>query len=126
MSALMALGCATAMQAADIKIKITKKYINFPISHKVDRKPMVLSVKGQDPCRFVIRLAEGEPDYWTFRDVSALKGKTVTLSYDGSEAALTKIYQDDRIAGEDEIYNEKYRPQYHFSTRRGWITIPTD
>ncbi|MGM9704566.1 MAG: glycoside hydrolase family 32 protein [Prevotella sp.] len=124
MSALMALGCATAMQAADIKIKITKKYINFPISHKVDRKPMVLSVKGQDPCRFVIRLAEGEPDYWTFRDVSALKGKTVTLSYDGSEAALTKIYQDDRIAGEDEIYNEKYRPQYHFSTRRGWINDP--
>lgn len=56
--------------------------------------------------------------------MSALKGKTVTLSYDGSEVALAKIYQDDRIAGEDEIYREKYRPQYHFTTRRGWINDP--
>ena len=116
--------CATVVSAADVKMKITKKYINFPVSHKVDRCAMTLSAKGQDACRFVIRLAEGEPDYWVFRDVSDLKGKTVTLSYEGSEAALAKVYQDDRIAGEEEIYNEKYRPQYHFTTRRGWINDP--
>ena len=116
--------CAAVASAADLKLKITKKYINFPVSHKVDRRAMTLSVRGQEPCRFVIRLADGEPDYWVFRDVSNLKGKTVTLSYEGSEAALAKVYQDDRIAGEDEIYNEKYRPQYHFTTRRGWINDP--
>ena len=116
--------CAAVASAADLKLKITKKYINFPVSHKVDRRAMTLSVKGQEPCRFVIRLAEGEPDYWVFRDVSGLKGKTVTLSYEGSEAALAKVYQDVRIAGEEEIYNEKYRPQYHFTTRRGWINDP--
>ena len=116
--------CAAVVSAVDLKLKITKKYINFPVSHKVDRRAMILSVKGQEPCRFVIRLAEGEPDYWVFRDVSGLKGKTVTLSYEGSEAALAKVYQDDRIAGEEEIYNEKYRPQYHFTTRRGWINDP--
>lgn len=124
MSVVLAFGCVYMADAADIKIKITKKYINFPISQKAERKTMELSVKGQEPCLFVIRLAEGEPDYWTFRDVSALKGKTVTLTYDGSEAALSKIYQDDRIAGEDELYKEKYRPQYHFTTRRGWINDP--
>lgn len=124
MSVALAFGCVYMADAADIKIKITKKYINFPISQKAERKTMELSIKGQEPCRFVIRLAEGEPDYWTFRDVSALKGKTVTLTYDGSEAALSKIYQDDRIAGEDELYKEKYRPQYHFTTRRGWINDP--
>lgn len=124
MSVALAFGCVYMADAADIKIKITKKYINFPISQKAERKTMELSVKGQEPCRFVIRLAEGEPDYWTFRDVSALKGKTVTLTYDGSEAALSKIYQDDRIAGEDELYKERYRPQYHFTTRRGWINDP--
>lgn len=124
MSVALAFGCVYMADAADIKIKITKKYINFPISQKAERKTMELSVKGQEPCRFVIRLAEGEPDYWTFRDVSALKGKTVTLTYDGSETALSKIYQDDRIAGEDELYKEKYRPQYHFTTRRGWINDP--
>lgn len=124
MSVALAFGCVYMADAADIKIKITKKYINFPISQKAERKTMELSIKGQEPCRFVIRLAEGEPDYWTFREVSALKGKTVTLTYDGSEAALSNIYQDDRIAGEDELYKEKYRPQYHFTTRRGWINDP--
>lgn len=124
LSAALAFGCVSVADAADVKIKITKKYINFPVSHKSDRKTMEMSVKGGETCRFVIRLAEGEPDYWTFRDVSALKGKTVTLTYDGSGAALAKVYQDDRIAGGENMYKEKYRPQYHFTTRRGWINDP--
>lgn len=124
LSAALAFGCVSVADAADVKIKITKKYINFPVSHKSDRKTMEMSVKGGETCRFVIRLAEGEPDYWTFRDVSALKGKTVTLTYDGSGEALAKVYQDDRIAGGENMYKEKYRPQYHFTTRRGWINDP--
>ena len=124
LSAALAFGCVSVADAADVKIKITKKYINFPVSHKSDRKTMEMSVKGGETCRFVIRLAEGEPDYWTFRDVSALKGKTVTLTYDGSGEALAKVYQDDRIAGGENMYKEKYRPQYHFTARRGWINDP--
>ena len=107
LSAALAFGCVSVADAADVKIKITKKYINFPVSHKSDRKTMEMSVKGGETCRFVIRLAEGEPDYWTFRDVSALKGKTVTLTYDGSGEALAKVYQDDRIAGGENMYKEK-------------------
>ena len=124
LSAALAFGYVSVADAADVKIKITKKYINFPVSHKSERKTMEMSVKGGETCRFVIRLAEGEPDYWTFRDVSALKGKTVTLTYDGSGEALAKVYQDDRIAGGENMYKEKYRPQYHFTTRRGWINDP--
>lgn len=116
--------CSAAVSAADVKLEITGRYINFPISHQVDRRLMVMSVKGEEPCCFVIRLAEGEPDYWTFRDVGDLMGKTVTLSYEGSEEALSKIYVDNHIAGEEEMYNETYRPQYHFTTRRGWINDP--
>lgn len=124
LTAAMAFALAATADAAEIKVKINKKYLNFPISHKVDRKPMSISVKDGETCRFVIRLTEGEPDYWTFRDVSALKGKTITLTYDGPEAALAKIYQADEIAGGKEIYHEAYRPQYHFTTRRGWINDP--
>lgn len=29
--------------------------------------------------------------------------------------------QDDQIAFEEQIYKEKLRPQFHFTTRRGWI-----
>jgi len=123
-AALIATVCSASALAADIKIKVTKRYINFPISHKMERKLMTISVDGREHCRSVVRLAEGEPDYWTFSDVSALKGKTLTFTYEGSQAALEKIYQDDDIADAAMIYNEKSRPQYHFTTRRGWLNDP--
>lgn len=116
----------TAMTAvaADRKIKISKRYLNFPVSHQVDRNRMTLSVGKQQVCRSVIRLTDGQPDYWVFEDVSLWKGKTLTISFDGDEAALDRIFQADTIMGESEIYREKYRPQYHFTTRRGWINDP--
>lgn len=46
LSAALAFGCVSVADAADVKIKITKKYINFPVSHKSDRKTMEMSVKG--------------------------------------------------------------------------------
>lgn len=52
--------------AGEIDFKITKQYLNFPISQRMDRKTMKLSVKGQQICTFVIRLAEDKPDYWVF------------------------------------------------------------
>ncbi len=121
---LVAILIATAAGATDRKIKITKRYLNYPISHSVDRKWMTLSIGGKQVCRSVIRLTSGQPDYWVFEDVSAWKGKTLTLSFDGDESALAKVFQADTIMDESEIYHEKYRPQYHFTTRRGWINDP--
>ncbi len=110
--------------AGEIKMKITKKYLNFPISHQVDRSKMTLKVDGQPDLSVVIRLAPGHADYWVFKDVSNLKGKTLTISYDGNGSALSKIYQDNVFAEQTTMYKEKNRPQFHFSTRRGWINDP--
>ncbi|MFD2146722.1 DUF4980 domain-containing protein [Mucilaginibacter antarcticus] len=115
---------AVNIQAADLPIKITKKYLNFPISQSQKRAVMQFTVGGKKERTFNIRLANGEPEYWVFYDVSSFKGKTVTISYQGDNAGLLKIYQDDKIAGQDSMYNEKNRPQYHFTTRRGWINDP--
>ena len=110
--------------AGDVTLKITKKYINLPVSHQVDRKKMTFEVKGTPERNFVIRLADEKPDYWVFCDVSSWKGKTLRISYEGESAGLEKIYQDDVIAGQDSLYAEKNRPQFHFTTRRGWINDP--
>ncbi|TDQ06624.1 glycoside hydrolase family 32 protein [Pedobacter metabolipauper] len=110
--------------SADITIKITKKYLNLPISQRQDRGTMQFSIAGKQERSFRIRLAANEPEYWVFCDMSALKGKTINISYDGHGAGLSKIYQDDQIAGQDSLYNEKNRPQFHFTSRRGWINDP--
>lgn len=110
--------------AAEIEIKIEKRYLNFPVSHKQDRNRMTIRTEGKPDLSVVIRLAPDEADYWVFKDVSDLKGKTLKISYDGNERGLSKIYQDDAIAGQDSLYKEKNRPQFHFTTRRGWINDP--
>lgn len=85
---------------------------------------MTFKVDGEPDLSVVIRLAAGNADYWVFKDVSHLKGKTLTISYDGNSEGLNKIFQDDVIVGQDNLYKEKNRPQFHFTTRRGWINDP--
>jgi len=85
---------------------------------------MKFEIDGKEERAFKIRLASAEPEYWVFSDMTAYKGKTIRISYDGDATGLSKIYQDDKIAGQDSLYHEYNRPQYHFSTRRGWINDP--
>lgn len=110
--------------AGEITIKITKKYLNFPVSHQVERQKMSFIVNGKNELTVDIRLATDAPDYWVFRDMSLYRGKSVKISYEGDSAGLDIIYQDDVIAGQDSLYMEKNRPQFHFTTRRGWINDP--
>lgn len=113
-----------AMTAGEASFKISKRYLNIPVSHKTDRARMTFTAPGQPELSAVVRLAPDEADYWVFKDMSAYKGKTVRINYDGDERGLRNIYQSDSIAGEDGIYKEKNRPQFHFTTRRGWINDP--
>ena len=114
--------CCSAIQADDITLKITQRYLNLPVSHQTDRKKMSFTIDGKEERSFVIRLAPGKPDYWVFCDMDAYKGKKLTISYNGE--GLQQIYQDSQIAGQDSMYHEKSRPQLHYSQRRGWNNDP--
>ena len=106
--------CASGVQAENIAL----------VSYGQERGRMTFETEGEPALSVAIRLAPEEADYWVFRDVSALEGKTVRIAYDGDPRGLGKIYQSDRIAGQDSLYREKNRPQFHFTTRRGWINDP--
>jgi len=73
---------------------------------------------------FKVSLAIGEPDFWVFLDVSEFKGKKATLQIIEENEAFVKIYQANSYPREENIYKEHLRPQFHFSTRRGWINDP--
>lgn len=122
--AALLLGTSVAASAADTTFKISRTYLNLPVSQKADRKQMQFEIGGKRERFFKIRLADAEPEYWVFCDVTHLKGQTITITYDGNPAGIKKIYQDDIIAGQDSLYKEQNRPQFHFTTRRGWINDP--
>ncbi|MEA1876205.1 MAG: glycoside hydrolase family 32 protein [Bacteroidota bacterium] len=106
------------------EFEINKQYLNFPIDMQKNRQ-MVQFVLEKDTLTYnVIRIADTEPDYWVFKDVSAYKGKILKLIFAENSYGLDKIYQSDEFAGQDSLYKEKRRPQFHFSSRRGWNNDP--
>jgi len=120
----VALFTTVHLNAEDFSMKITKRYINLPVSHQIDRSIMTFEIDGKKERSFDIRLAPEQTDYWVFCDVSSLKNKTIKISYTGDQEGLSRIYQADEIAGQDSLYKEAFRPQLHFTSRRGWHNDP--
>lgn len=110
--------------AAELSIKIQKKYLNLPILHLQDLARITIRIVDPPDLTLVLRLVPEKADYWVFQDVSDLKGKIVTINYEGDEAGLNKLYQDYKKAGQVSLYRERNLPQFHFTTRRGWINDP--
>ncbi len=73
--------------------KIDKQYLNFPVDMQQERQ-MVKFVAGKDTLTYsVIRIANEEPDYWVFKDVSAWKGKKLKLVFSKQTKGIENIYQ---------------------------------
>lgn len=106
------------------EFRIEKQYLNIPVGMEQDRQK-VHFIMGQDTLTYsVMRIANGHPDYWVFKDVSAWRGKKLTLTFSEKVKGIEEIYQSDKFAGEDSLYQERNRPQLHFSSRRGWNNDP--
>ena len=120
--ALVALYALSA-QAAELSFKVKNKYLNLPISQQEQRHRLTFQAKGVDDLSVVARLS-ADPEYWVFTDLTAYMGKTLTITYDGPEEALAKVYQADTIRDAQKMYHERNRPQFHFTSRRGWLNDP--
>ena len=110
-----------------MKIQLEKKYLNLPVKNEADKRRMRLVLDGETVREFEIELAEDKPDFWVFLDISTFNGKTAVLEADDlpeDSKAFSLIHQDDIIKGTENLYKEKYRPQFHFSSRRGWNNDP--
>ena len=114
---------ALSVQGAERTFKVKCKYLNLPISQGEERRRLTFRAKGVDDLSVVARLSE-RPDYWVFKDLAAYKDKTLTIAFDGPEEALSLVYQADTIRDASTFYKETYRPQFHFTSRRGWLNDP--
>ena len=112
--------------ATERTVHIDKRYLNLPVVENGDRHLLSFRLGSQLLTKCDIRLARAgeEPKYWMFYDVQAYQGKTLTLVYEGEAGCLEGITQSDEWKGQENVYTEAYRPQFHFSTRRGWINDP--
>jgi len=106
------------------EIKINKQYLNIPIDQEQERQMVHWLLNGDTLTYSQIRIADNEADYWVFKDVSEYLGKKLKITFSQNVTGLDKIYQSDKFAGQDSLYKEARRPQFHFSSRRGWNNDP--
>jgi fructan beta-fructosidase len=121
--ALLLFSCISVM-AQDNKVEFTLKsrYLNFPATIDGEESLVEIFIDGKKEFYFDIILDEDETDFWVFLDVTKFKGKTAVLKSNTENTnVLKKIYQSDDREYLKDVYKEKYRPQVHFSTMRGWM-----
>ncbi len=128
------LTCSAAWAAEDlptaeaprpaVEMTLEKRYLNFPVGNRAPKRRMTLTVDGKWLGQFGIPLAEDKPDWWAFFDVARFKGQKMVININPAPKHWNTISQDDAIKGAENLYKEKYRPQFHFTTRRGWINDP--
>ncbi len=102
------------------------QYLNLPVDRDAPVRRMTITANGALWSEFEIRLALDEPDFWVFRDVSRLRDQPLVIAAERLPAdsnALEAIHVDDVILGAP-MYDEPRRPQFHFTSRRGWHNDP--
>jgi sucrose-6-phosphate hydrolase SacC (GH32 family) len=103
---------------------LQKKYLNFPVKNGAKKRLIHLIIEDKIVREFGIELAPDEPDFWVFLDISDFAEKKATLWIDKYTPAQSKgfdaVYQADTYIGEENVYKEKLRPQFHFTSKRGW------
>ncbi|MGV3483049.1 MAG: GH32 C-terminal domain-containing protein [Planctomycetaceae bacterium] len=109
------------------EIQVDKRYLHLPIKNDATKRKVTMLVDGRVQVVNDIELADSDPDWWAFVDVSQWKGKTITLVVDQlpeDSLALQSIEQADTVKDAEALYREPLRGQFHFSSQRGWNNDP--
>ena len=107
-------------------IKVTKPILNFPLKNGSARHYIELVVDGKQVRAMDVELAtDDDIDYWVVTDLSPWLGKELLMRTRqhplGNAHILDRISVEDGIRDADNLYREALRPQFHFSSKRGWI-----
>lgn len=109
------------------EITVQKRYLNLPVKNGAPMRRVSFIVEGKVVREFDIELADAAPDWWAFMDLFGFRGKRAVLTVDKlpeDSAALKSIDQSDKTKDATNLYHERLRPQFHFSSRRGWNNDP--
>lgn len=109
------------------ELVIEKHYLYLPVKTGGRKVRMKLVDDGRPVREFEIELAEGEPDFQAFCDVEQFRGRRLSIEVDRlpvESKALEAVVQGDAVPDASRLYAEPARPQYHFTSRRGWLNDP--
>ena len=109
------------------RLPIDRRYLHIPVRYDARAGLMRVHAGGRQVLKFAAKVTAAHPDYVTFADLEPFRGRTLEITFDsGPEpgVALDGLALADALPDADGIYRERYRPQFHFSSRRGFINDP--
>ena len=107
-------------------IEIAKPMLNFPVKTGAARHYIELVVGSRQVRAMDVELAIGNDiDYWVVTDLSPWLGKELLMRTRqhplGGANILDRVSVEHGIRDSADLYHEALRPQFHFSSKRGWI-----
>ena len=104
------------------KMKIDQRYLNFAIDNDAPPCLIRLASGGTVLGEFQIQLSASKIDFWAFIDLKAYRGEILEIECSNTDALFAgSILQGPDMAKKEELYHERFRPQFHFSPKRGWM-----
>jgi fructan beta-fructosidase len=104
-----------------------RRFLHLPVRTGAPKRRVKLELSGQTVREFEIELADRDPEFFVFVDLQSYSGQPLKLVVDklpeDSQAFALSTTKDDVPDG-DRLYREPLRPQFHFSSRRGWNNDP--
>ncbi|NLG24004.1 MAG: glycoside hydrolase family 32 protein [Clostridiales bacterium] len=99
-------------------------YLHIPVRRDAKREYVRVGVDGAQIRELHIGLS-AEPEFYCAMPLREHIGRTVELESDGPLDAVAE--GGPMVAGDPrypDLYRERFRPAYHFSSRRGWLNDP--
>jgi fructan beta-fructosidase len=121
--------CGLALPLAAVEIQIESAYLHLPMAKAGESRMVQLLDAGEMVRYFEVALPrqKSEALFWSTTDVSAWKGKSLEVVADNPQYARDLVAlaeQSDAVRRPQNVYKERYRPQFHFTPMVGWTNDP--
>ncbi|MBT3288130.1 MAG: glycoside hydrolase family 32 protein [Victivallales bacterium] len=104
---------------------IDRTYLLLPVRTGDPKLRVALDVAGQTVREFDIEFAAEAAQFEAVLDVSAFAGQEGTLRVvGGDDPGLAVVRLSDELPDAGGVYREAQRPQFHFTSQRGWLNDP--
>jgi fructan beta-fructosidase len=114
-------------EPAEREFLITARYLHLPVKTGAPQRRVRLVVDGRTEREFDIELADAEPDFWVFCDFAPFQGRRLRVTVDAlnpDSRALSALRLTAEVPDVGGLYREPGRPQFHFTSQRGWLNDP--
>ena len=115
------------MKSRRREFTVSAKYLILPIENGGKSRKLKLRVDGQVVLDYEVALAPGPKgaDWYAFFSLENFRGRSAEVVASGAtEEGFALVRQSDTIPGQESLYRERLRPQFHFTSRSGWLNDP--